>query len=359
MTRYRDCRALLGDPRLSHVFPDAVYEAAQEPDAVAAFFRSVVLNQDAPRLTRLRRAMGTLLTRSMVRSLQPRIDELVHGILTGMAGCGGGDLATGWADVLPVTVAADLLRIPDEDRDRTQPQAVALGRMFSPGPTSAEQRSAAVAALAGLREYIGAAIAATAGAGAPQGLTALVRAARADPELTDAELIDNIIFLFFAGFATTTGLLGTMTATLGARPDLFAALRADPGLALPATDELLRYDAPVQSTARVVLEPVQVGDRTVRARRIVVLLLGSANRDPEQFADPAAVRLDRSPNRHLSFGGGPHHCLGAQLARAEGAAVARVLTGGRWLVEAAGPPVRRREPGFRGFDTIPVTVRPR
>jgi cytochrome P450 len=175
--------------------------------------------------------------------------------------------------------------------------------------------------------------------------------------LSGEEIVDNVIFLFFAGFETTTNLIATSVAALLRHPAELARLRQDPGLLPTAVDEFLRYDAPIQATARLVKEPVQVGGRTVRPGRVLVLLLGSANHDERRFPDPERLDVGRTPNAHLSFGGGAHHCLGAGLARIEGQAALGWLLRNAPVLEAAGDVVRRPSVTFRSYRSVPVSLR--
>jgi len=356
VTRYEDVAALLTDPRLGHEFPDAVYALSGEPDELTGFFRSTVLNRDPPTHTVLRRAMSRTVNPRAVTAMRPRIERLVDDLFGAMSARDSADLVTDLAYPLPVTVAAELLGIPVADREEAQPYAIALGLMFGSGTRTQQERAEAVRALGWLRAYVDELVRSRADSEADDAISQLALAAQATGIINHAELIDNIIFLFFAGFETTTNLLTTGCALLLEQPELLWALRRDPGLAASAVEEFLRYDSPIHTTSRVVREPVQIGDRVVRAGRIVVLLLASANRDERQFSEPDRIDFGRSPNPQLGFSAGPHLCLGATLARVEGAAVfgriARLRT-----FEATGDITRRAHGGFRGYARIPVRVR--
>ncbi|MDM4784583.1 cytochrome P450 [Micromonospora sp. b486] len=169
--------------------------------------------------------------------------------------------------------------------------------------------------------------------------------------------MDNVIFLFFAGFDTTTNLVATGCAALLSRPDVLARLRAEPELVPSAVEEFLRFDAPIQATARLTRAPIEVSGRRINANRLVVLLLAAANRDGRRFARPDELDIARTPNPHVSFSAGPHFCLGATLARLEGAAVFDRIARGLAGFEPAGAPVRRRHMSFRGYDHLPARVR--
>lgn len=186
----------------------------------------------------------------------------------------------------------------------------------------------------------------------------LLAARRTHPGFDRESLVDNVVFLFFAGFETTTNLISTIWSALLQHPGQLALLRSRPELAVTAVEEFLRYDAPIQATARYVREAVEIDGRTVRPGRILVLLLGSANHDPARFADPERLDITRDPNPHVSFGGGVHHCLGAALAQVEGRAVLRWLAHAPVTPAAAGAIERRPSVTFRAYRSIPVRLEP-
>nr|WP_225911114.1 cytochrome P450 [Dermacoccus sp. Tok2021] len=182
-----------------------------------------------------------------------------------------------------------------------------------------------------------------------------------DP-LSDEEIIDNALFVYYAGFETTTNVIATGSDLLVRQPHTQRQLREDPGAAPTALEEFMRYDAPIHATTRLVTETMEVAGHTIRKGRVVVLLLASANHDERVFADPGRADLTRSPNPHVSFGGGVHHCLGAALARVEGAVVFERLTARFADIEAAGDSVWESSGGgFRfpywAYRSVPVKVR--
>jgi cytochrome P450 len=152
-------------------------------------------------------------------------------------------------------------------------------------------------------------------------LTQLIEAEDKGDQLSEYELISTAILLFAAGFETTTNLIGNGLLALLRHPDQLDRLRADRGLLRTAVDELLRYDSPVQITARTAYEEVVLGGQRVERGSTVLALLGAANRDPDRFTDPDRLDVGRSEGTSLSFGAGIHYCLGAALARVEGQVV--------------------------------------
>jgi cytochrome P450 len=175
--------------------------------------------------------------------------------------------------------------------------------------------------------------------------------------LSEEEVVDNVVFLFFAGFETTTSMIATGCAALLDHPDELARLREDRSLVSSAVEEFLRWDAPIQSRLRLVLDPIEVHGRTIRPGRALLLLLGSANHDERVFPDAGRLDVGRTPNPHVSFGGGFHHCLGAALARAEGVVVFERLLARFGRLEPGGQAARETESPFRTFSRIPIAVR--
>jgi cytochrome P450 len=186
----------------------------------------------------------------------------------------------------------------------------------------------------------------------------LVAAGDRDDRLDERELLVMLGLLLSAGFETTTNLIGNGVMALLRHPDELARWRADPGLTPTAVEELLRYDASVQVTGRSLVAPLTVGGAELEPGRLVIALLGAANHDPARFDDPDRLRLDRPGNRPLTFGGGIHYCLGAQLARLEAAVLFPALLGRFAAIEQAGPPVRRPSLALRGYLELPLALTP-
>jgi cytochrome P450 len=219
-------------------------------------------------------------------------------------------------------------------------------------------RDAADRAIAWLRTYVGQLLDGDGGESSGQAeLLAGIRAGRRQGLVDAGEAVDNAIFVLFAGFETSMNLLATGCAQLARHPAAWRRLRADPSLVPTAVEEFLRYDAPTQLTGRIVLEPLDIGGRTIRQGRVLLLLLGSANRDERRFAEPDDLDVARDPNPHLSFGGGIHYCVGAALARAEAAAVFDRLIRRLALWEPAGDAEREMSATLRAYERVPVTVR--
>jgi cytochrome P450 len=188
-------------------------------------------------------------------------------------------------------------------------------------------------------------------------LSQLIQAEADEGKLNEDELIATCILLIVAGHETTVNLIGNGILALLRHPAQWQALVADPSLARNATEELLRYDAPVQSTSRVVKEDVEIAGKPVPAGSWLTTMLGSANRDELVFADPDRLDIRRDVGRIMSFGMGIHFCLGAPLARLEGEiAFATLARAFPTLTLVTDTPQWRPGAVFHGLQALPLRL---
>jgi cytochrome P450 len=320
VVRYDEARAALNDPRLSKDMHAAL---ATGDDLVAeglpgpAFARHM-LSVDPPDHTRLRRLVSAAFSPRRVEGLRPRVQTIVDDLLDDIAGQGPDspvDLVAAFAFPLPFTVICELLGVPETDRG-------AMGRsltaMLVPTPTPAEYARAKLASDA-VVAMLGALVQAKQDAPGDDLVSGLISARDGDQRLDDQELLSTIFQLIVAGHDTTTTLIGNSVVALLRNPEQLARLRAQPDKIVDAVEELLRYDAPVpHSTFRYAIEPVDLGELTIPVGAQVIISLAAANRDESRYLSPDLLDIDRTEVRHLAFGHGIHHCLGAVLARMEG-----------------------------------------
>jgi cytochrome P450 len=186
-------------------------------------------------------------------------------------------------------------------------------------------------------------------------LSLLITAEEAGDKLSEGELLASCVLLFIAGHETTVNLIGNGLLALLRHPDQLKRLRDDPALIHSAVEELLRYDSPVQRTARITNTDVEVDGRTIAKGSMVVAAIGAANRDPAHFPEPDRLDIARRDNRHVAFGFGIHFCLGAPLARVEGQIALGTLLRRMPRMTVAGTPAWRESSTLRGLTALPVT----
>jgi cytochrome P450 len=300
-----------------------LFGGAESPRAALS-----MLDRDPPDHTRLRRLVSKAFTPRAIQALRPRITELVDGMLDAMAEQAQVDLIDALAFPLPFRVIAEMLGTPPADHERIRQLSGTLVRSLEP-VADPELAAAIMAADDELRRITTEMIAWKRANPADDLLTALIHAEDDGDVLDDEELVAQTLLLYIAGHETTVNLIAGGGLALLRNPGQLALLRGDPALAASAVEELLRYDSPVQASRRITLEPITIRGTVIPAGAFVMASLGSANRD-ELFwgPDAAEVRLNRDNARqHVSFGAGPHHCLGASLARLEASiALARLTT---------------------------------
>jgi cytochrome P450 len=324
--------------------------------------RHAILNLDPPDHTRLRRLVSSAFTVRRVERLRDRVRHLVDELLDEVAAAGAGgepvDLIGRFAFPLPFQVITDLLGMPPGDRDQLRAWSHDITLFLEP-LTTADQLSAALASSDHMEEYLRDAIEWKRRNPADDLLSAMIAAEEGGDRMSLAELVDQVRLFYIAGHETTVNLIGNGTLALLNHRDQLERLVADTALDANAVDELLRYDSPVQLSRRILLADLEFGGQTATRGETVLTVLGSANRDPARWgADVDALDLGREgAGAHLSFGSGIHHCLGAALARLEGAEAVPALVRRFPRIELADDGARRNgRIVLRGLDALPVTL---
>jgi cytochrome P450 len=266
-------------------------------------------------------------TARRMEALRPRVTAIVDGLIDAVQDQGGMDIMRDFAKKLPVTVICDMLGIPDTDRAPFMADNEVRGRILDPVPLSRAELDQANEGVLATQAYFRTLFAYRRKNPGDDLTSALLAAREENDALTDDEALANIGLLFVAGHETTTNLIGNGLLALHRNPEQLQKLQADPGLIPNAVEELLRYDSPVQLTGRMALQDADLQGQKIAKGEHVITLLGAANRDPAAYeGDPELLDVGRAGVRAISFGGGIHHCLGAQLARIEGEiALSRLL----------------------------------
>jgi cytochrome P450 len=341
LTRYHD---------IDNVLRDDDHFSAEQGIAVS------MLVTDPPDHTRLRKLVSKAFTASTVQQMAPRIQEIVDGLLDDAAPHGQMDAIVDFAYPLPITVIAELLGVEPEQRDffreASTKIAVAMGPIADPAVAAQaiEGRNQLLNYLDGLirrrkedpREDL---------------ITALIHAEERGDFLTHGELLAMLLLLLVGGHETTVNLIGNGLLALLRNPDQLELLRSKDGIERQAVEELLRYDAPVQYSGRIVRKTVEIGGKQLNPGEYVRMIFAAANRDHEVFDNPDVLDLHRTPHPHLAFGAGIHFCLGAPLARLEGQIALSTLVRRFPQVQLATTDLRwRPAPVLRGLESLPITL---
>ncbi len=341
---YRDA----GDPNGPAVF---------DPDgALSRHRRHWILFQSGDAHTRLRRLITKVFTPRAVRELAPRIEAMVDALLAPAVERGSMEVIGDLAYPLPSTVICELLGIPESDRDLNRRWAAATAATLDPVTSEAQVREAE-RAMTEWDAYMRGFLAERRARPGDALLDAMLAVEADGTSLSEDEVAANATFLFAAGHETTTNLIGNGLLALLRHPDQMEALRRDPGIIDNAVEELLRFDSPVQFAARVALAPEEIEGQAAEPGVVVMLALGSANRDPRRYHRPDELDVRRPDVKPLSFGGGPHFCVGAALARLEARiAFSRLLARARRIELATDRPAWRPTLNLRALDRLDITV---
>lgn len=333
---------------------------ATRTDAVSPVLPPSLLAVDPPDHTRYRALVSSVFTARAVARLRDRVAEIAAELLDRLeARAGRGevvDLVEAYASTLPVAVISEILGVPAADRDRV----LRLGEAAAPSLDFVVPWRLFVQTERALREfdrYLAAHLDRLRRDPGDDLLSQLVHAADDEGRLDDRELRSTAGLVLAAGFETTVNLLGTGAWLLMRHPDQLALLREDPARWPTAVDEVLRFEPPVQLTARVARRATTVAGRPVGVGDMVVTLLAAAGRDPAVFADPDRFDVTRAnAGRHLAFSAGRHFCLGAALARAEGEVGLRMLFERFPDLALAGEGTWRPTRVLKGFAHLPVRL---
>jgi cytochrome P450 len=360
VTRHDDAVAVLldderfvRDPALA-LTPDELEAFSSGMPEAIAFIDTHMLNRDGDDHRRLRRLVTKAFTPRMVEQLRPRIQEIADELIDAVEARGEMELVDEFAFPLPITVIAELLGIPVGDRDHFRRWT---NEIVTPAltPEDAAQFIQVIDEfVAYLRELF-----------ERRGMTpgddlisALLQVDEGGDTLSEEELFSMVVLLIIAGHETTVSLIGNAVLALLEHPDQRAELQGDPERMSHAIEELLRYDSPVERTLnRWAATDVELGGQTIRRGEGVIVILGSANRDPSRFTDPDRLDLARTDVKHIAFGRGSHYCLGAPLARLEAEVALTTLLRRLPGLRLAAPVEElswRPVPVFRSLVSLPV-----
>ncbi|MCY7400527.1 MAG: cytochrome P450 [Nocardioides sp.] len=330
------------------------------PDTLHPVEPPSLLVTEPPDHTRYRKLVTRVFTMRAVEKLRERTEEIAAGLLDDLEPRAASpvDLIESYCALLPVTVIAEILGVPEQDRARVLEFGAAAAPSLDLGLGLRRYRSVS-GALADFDAWLSEHLERLRREPGDNLLSQLVVVREEGQGLSDAELKSTAGLVLAAGFETTVNLLGNGIALLHDHPDERARLAADPALWTNAVEEVLRLDPPVLLTGRLALRDTTVAGREVRGGSMVTTILGAANRDPAVFPDPLRFDVGRPNARdHIAFSSGRHHCLGASLARMEGEVGLRAIWQ-RYPDLRLSPGARRRPTRIlRGFDMLPAVLRP-
>lgn len=358
LTRYDDCVMVLRDPRFGRAGFEGVLESVYGNTVEQGRLPTSMLFRDPPDHTRLRGLVSRAFTPRVVEALRPRIQQIVDGLLDRVQGAGRMEVISDLAYPLPVIVISEMLGVPEEDRERIKQWSADIARSLDAIglPTDPEIVDRGRTGRRAIGDYFRSLIPDR--KKRPRGdlLSLLIEAEEQGDKLSEGELLATCVLLYIAGHETTVNLIGNGLLALLRHPKELQRLRDEPSLIQSAVEELLRYDGPVQRTARITNADVELGEHKIPKGSMVVPVIGAANRDPAHFPDPDRLDVSRPDNRHIAFGFGIHFCLGAPLARLEGhITLGTLLHRLPRLALSTERPEWRESQVLRGLKALPVS----
>lgn len=313
----------------------------------------MMIMMDPPRHDELRRLVSSAFVPRLIRTMEESVRQIARDLLDVME-TGELDLVSAYAGPLPVTVIAQMIGVPVEDREKFREWSDTLVRV---NPDDKASMKRAIHGSAQLLSYFPPLIAERRKRPADDLVSTLVGADDNGSSLSDEEISGTCFLLLTAGNETTTNLIANFANLVGTRPELRKQLSDDPSLIGAATEEVLRLESPVQGLARTITEDFTFGDKRFEAGQQALMLFASANRDGKKFNDPDRFILGRKEPT-LAFGHGVHYCLGAHLARLECRVAFEELLARCPDLEVADGARRVPSALVRGFDELPVSYQP-
>lgn len=315
-----------------------------------------MLFRDPPAHTRLRSHVAYAFTPKTLEQSKPRIITIAENLAADMQKETNPEIIRHFAFPLPVMVIADMLGVPQEDRNIFKKWSNSLAKLLDVTFSSEEQLDEGDLAAAEIRDYFRQQVKERKKNPKEDIISELIHVENKEHLLSEEELINNCILLLVAGHETTVNLIGNGMKLFIEHPKSHNLLSLQPELIPSAVEEILRYESPVQFTNRTAGEDILLGDTLIRRGQEVFVSIGAANRDPDVFTDPDHFDITRKKNRHLSFATGPHFCIGAPLARLEAITAFQVLLQQYPVLRFSGPsPKWRNQILFRGLEALHVT----
>ncbi len=357
VTRYEDVVRVLRDCSAARVpSPESLSSMGLENlSPIAKVMVQQMLFMDPPAHTRVRGLASLAFAPHRVAALREHVRDVVRNLLDAAAPKGRMDIISDLAEPMPYTITAELIGVPVQDAPQLKEWSQDFARLLGNFQHDAEEARTIGRSVEEMTKYFRAAIGATRKRPREGLIHSFITASLDGDRFTDDEIVANAIVTMVGGQETTTNLIGNGVLTLLRHPADYERLRCDPSLIPGAVEEMLRYEPPSQHTARLAPDDVQLGGKLIRKRQAVIVLLASANRDPDRFPQPDRFDIARIDNRHLSFGWAAHFCFGATLARIEAQVAFEELLGhcSNWSLESSAL-TWRENLGLRGLTSLPI-----
>jgi cytochrome P450 len=359
---HAECSSAAKDPRLSakrsqQMILSLPLSSQSQFSELARMLGLWLIFMDPPEHTRLRKLLNKGFSPAAIEGLRPQVEAIVDEMLTPLQHGAEVDLMREFANPMPVRIILEMLGIPQELRDTFVNWSRAIAVFRGSPDRTVEQARDAQDALIALTDFFRKTVAERRRKKGSDLISLLIDIEEEGEVLTEEELYAQCIALLFAGHETTRNLIGNGMYTLLRHPQETAELREKPEIIRTAVEEILRYESPVQLTARVLKEDVEICGQHIPRKWSVLCMLGAANRDPKRFKNPNQLDLKRLNNQHLAFSAGPHACIGGQLARLEGQIALLNLVQRFPEMKLAGPrPEWAPTFGFRGLKSLSVIL---
>jgi cytochrome P450 len=369
LTRYADIKAALLDQRLSAALTREAQAAQLSEDLrrqlapVDELLGRWVLFQDNPAHRRIRQALSAAFNARVIEQLRPRIQQRADDLIDAARERGEMDLVADFALQLPAMVIAELLGMPGTEYQRFQDWVHTIALYFAIGSLGNVVTIAALrATVEEMAGYMAEIVADHRRRPKDDLVGNLIAFEQQGERLSEVEILSQCMLLLHGGYESTMNTISSGMLHILRNPEQRRLISANPGLAGAAVEEAMRYEPAFQFVVRAAMCDLAIEGQAIQSGQQIVCVLGAANRDPAQFADPERFDIRRHPNPHLAFGYGPHFCIGAMLSRMEGQiAFSTLLRRLGDLQLANDTPEWRPAFGIRSLATLPVTfsvVRP-
>lgn len=351
---HKDASEVLRNKSLGRIYVD------REPESDWKTFNWLhsesILESEPPKHTRLRGLISKAFNRNRIESLRPKIEEIVGELLSELTTAGPTfDLISNYAEPLPVRIIAELLGFPRSEEHLLRPWSQAIVKMYEVSPSEAVQQEARKAA-AEFSQYVYDLMFARKSNPGSDLISELAQVEEAGERLSTNELIATCVLLLNAGHeASVNGFGNGMVALLNNQNQRELLFSAPEKHSDTAVEEFLRFDSPLQLFERTAIEDVEISGVKIHEGEKIASLLGAANRDESVFFDPEIMNITRTPNPHISFGGGIHFCIGAPLARLEMSIALPALIKRFPKLQLSGEPKRRDSFTLRGYERVEVS----